>query len=257
MRYPRILPRRRHEPAPWCGVLGGSVASVDGRERDSRRHLPAELEVVDPVDGTRWLIDTEFLSSRWTCIWDQGCKGIADQPDVAGGLGCCSVGAQMLDDDEAMNIAALAATLDPSRWQFHAEATTSGVLLDDRSGTRVVDGACVFLNRPGFAGGPGCALHIAAVDDEDDPTDWKPSVCWQLPLKVDRTEQGPGPTARLRRWQRSDWGSGGETMAWCCTEAPEAFVGDAAVVVTLEREIAALVGPEVAVAIRSALEHQR
>ena len=25
--------------------------------------------------------------------------------------------------------------------------------------TRLVDGACVFLNRPGFPTGPGCALH--------------------------------------------------------------------------------------------------
>ena len=29
--------------------------------------------------------------------------------------------------------------------------------------TRLVDGACIFLNRPGFATGPGCALHQVAL----------------------------------------------------------------------------------------------
>ena len=48
--------------------------------------------------------------------------------------------------------------------------------------------ACIFLNRPGFGGGEGCALHIAAVDAGDSPTEWKPSVCWQLPLRVDWQE---------------------------------------------------------------------
>ena len=29
--------------------------------------------------------------------------------------------------------------------------------------TRLVDDACIFLNRPGFAAGPGCALHLLAM----------------------------------------------------------------------------------------------
>ena len=29
--------------------------------------------------------------------------------------------------------------------------------------TRLVDDACIFLNRPGFAAGPGCALHLHAM----------------------------------------------------------------------------------------------
>ena len=35
--------------------------------------------------------------------------------------------------------------------------------------TRLVDGACIFLNRPGFAGGEGCALHLAAVEAGERP----------------------------------------------------------------------------------------
>ncbi len=32
--------------------------------------------------------------------------------------------------------------------------------------TRLVDDACIFLNRPGFAAGAGCALHTAALIPE-------------------------------------------------------------------------------------------
>lgn len=202
-------------------------------------------EFTDPVDGTVWLVDVGFAASSWECIWDRGCNGIEDAADPAAGLGCCSVGARFLDDDEAMTVAALAATLDPGIFQ-HAGGASAGVLSDDRSNTRVVDGACIFLNRPGFDGGHGCALHLGAVADGENPMDWKPSVCWQLPLKVD----SDGDRRRLRRWRRSDWGSDGATMAWCCTEEPEPLVGAAPVAVSLSAEIAALVGPEVAVAIR-------
>lgn len=203
-------------------------------------------EFTDPVDGTVWLVDTAFAASGWRCIWDSGCQGIEDAADVDAGLGCCSVGARFIDEDEAMKVAALAATLDGGLFQ-HAEAAAGGVLSGDRSGTRVVDGACIFLNRPGFAGGHGCALHLGAVADGEAPMDWKPSICWQLPLKID----ADGDRRRLRRWRRDDWGPGGETMAWCCTEEPEADVGSQPVAVTLAAEIEALVGPEVAVAIRN------
>jgi hypothetical protein len=216
-------------------------------------------EFVDPVDGTRWLVDLEFLRSNWTCIWGRGCEGILDRPAPELGQGCCSVGAELLDEDEARTVGALGLTLDPSRFQFHVEATAGGVLDAGRRSTRVVDGACIFLNRSGFAGGSGCALHLAALDEGESSLDWKPSVCWQLPLKVERRESTSGEEAGagvLRRWRRSDWGAGGAAMAWCCTEAPagvgtSAYVGDRPVAEALFGEVQALVGPEVAVAIRT------
>jgi len=205
-------------------------------------------EVVDPVDGTRWRIDVAFLGSRWRCRWGDGCQGILDEPAAHLQQGCCSVGAELLDEDEAMTIGALAATLPPERFQHHAAAAAGGGFADDaRRHTRVVDGACIFLNRPGFAGGAGCALHLASLDDGELPMDGKPSVCWQLPLKVERPAEG---VAVLRRWRRDDWGPGGRTMAWCCTEAPECEDGDVPVAVSLGDEVRALVGPDVAVEIR-------
>lgn len=211
-------------------------------------------EIVDPVDGTRWTVDLEFLGSNWRCLWGEGCKGILDEPAEALMQGCCSVGAEMLDTDEAMLVAALAPTLDPARFQHHAEAAEGGVFSDEtRSNTRVVDGACIFFNRPGFAGGVGCALHLAAVDADEPPMEWKPEVCWQLPLRIDRGRDEHSETATLRRWSRADWGSDGETMHWCCTEGTDAYVGAEPVIDSLSEEIEALVGPEVAVEIRRRL----
>lgn len=207
-------------------------------------------EFVDAEDGTVWTVDLDFLSSNWTCIWDRGCKGIGDEPTPELQQGCCSVGAELFDDDEGMRVAALGATISPDRFQFHAEAI-EGVFADEtRRFTRVVDGACIFLNRPGFAGGAGCALHLAALEDGDSPIDWKPGVCWQLPLRIDRPAAG---TATLRRWQRGDWGSDGADMAWCCTEEPETLIGQTAVVDSLAAELEAIVGPEVLVQIRTRL----
>lgn len=208
------------------------------------------------MTGLTWQFDTEFLQSSWTCIWGKGCQGILDEPSEELGQGCCSVGAELLDEDEAKLISALAATLDPERFEHHHQAA-SGVLASGTSGsawrTLLVDEACIFLNRPGFAGGEGCALHLAAVDSDESPIDWKPSVCWQLPLRIDREDGPDGEVATLRRWDRSDWGSGGETMAWCCTEEPSAYVGTRPVLDELGEEIEALVGSEVFVELKSRL----
>lgn len=212
------------------------------------------LEVTD--GGRTWELDSEFLSSAWTCIWDSGCAGIAERADVESGLGCCSVGAEMLDEDEAMRISALAATVDSALAQFADEIAADGALRPAQSeratwATRTVEGACIFLNRPGFEGGHGCALHLAAKSAGEAAIDWKPSICWQLPLKVEQVEPAEGETERLRlrRWLRSDWGPDGEQMAYCCTEkdagAANAYVGDRPVVESLSEELAALLGPEV------------
>jgi len=209
------------------------------------------------VDGdTLWRFDTSFLRSNWTCIWGRGCQGILPEAAEHLGHGCCSIGAELDGEEEAMTISALAATLDPSRFQHHAQAGECGVFGDEtRSTTRVVDGACIFLNRPGFSGGAGCALHLEAVHSGESPMVWKPSVCWQLPVKVDWEEAEDGTeTATLRGWERRDWGAEGETMAWCCTEGTRAYVGDRPVVESLGEELEAIVGPTVYVELRRRLD---
>ncbi len=212
------------------------------------------MEEIDDGD-TVWRFDSDFLRSNWTCIWGRGCLGIGPESAEHLGQGCCSMGADLDGDDESRNISALAATLDPSRFEHHAAAAEGGVFGDEsRTTTRVVDGACIFLNRPGFEGGAGCALHLEAIHSGESPVVWKPSVCWQLPIKVD-WEPGEGDTevATVRRWERRDWGADGETMAWCCTEGERAYVGDRPVIDSMAEELEAVVGPTVYVELRRRL----
>jgi hypothetical protein len=212
----------------------------------------AEQDLDVDAGDTVWRFDRQWLGSRWTCIWGRGCQGILAEPAEHLGQGCCSLGAEIDGDDEARNIAALAATLSPALFEHHDEASSGGVFNDDTlTNTRVVNGACIFLNRPTFDGGAGCALHLAAVASDESPIDWKPSVCWQLPVKVDwEMRDDDVEVATVRGWTRRDWGDDGDVMAWCCTEQPEAYVGDRAVIDSLGEELEAIVGTPVFVELR-------
>ncbi len=199
------------------------------------------------ADGERWRVDDEFMASSWTCIWGRGCLGIGDAPDHTHHLGCCSLGAEFTDEGDAANVAALAACLPDDLWQYAQAARDGGIFADDsRGATRVVDGACIFLNRLGFEGGAGCALHLGAVADDDAPRDWKPSVCWELPIKIDSAAQDDGTVVNIvRRWSREDFGSDGPGMAWFCTDTDDAFVGERPVIESLAAEIRDIVGEAV------------
>jgi hypothetical protein len=222
------------------------------------------------TDDTVWRFEREFLESNWACQFGNGCQGILDRPAPELNQGCCSLGAHFGDGPpgqaEAMNVGAYAAMLTPDQFQFHGvahgpddpDSGANGIFGDaERTHTRVVDGACIFLNRPGFAGGEGCALHLAALESAESPTEWKPSVCWQLPLRIDWAEiDADRESATVRRWTRADWGDHGRTMAWCCTERAdggEAYRGDTRVVDSMEDELVALAGSEVYVELRRRL----
>lgn len=200
-----------------------------------------QFETIETEDTT-WRFDRGFLGSNWQCLWGRGCQGILSEPSAHLQQGCCSVGAELDGEAEAMNVAALAATLQPERFQFHAAAMDGGVFRDgQRTSTRVVEDACIFLNRPGFAGGAGCALHLAAIDAGESPVDWKPSVCWQLPIKVEWADRGDGgEIATVRRWRRTDWGDDEDHMVWWCTEDPAAYTAASPVIDTMAGELAAI-----------------
>jgi hypothetical protein len=212
---------------------------------------------IEVRDGrVTWRFDAGFLRSNWACTFGRGCLGILDHPAPELGQGCCSVGAELEDEDEARLISALAALLGPELFEHRTEAESGGIFRDERrDATRLVDGACIFLNRPGFAGGEGCALHLAARAAGELPRDWKPSVCWQLPLRVDwEGAEGEGEeVATVRPWSRRDWGDEGAHMAWCCTEGPLAYVGDRPVVDSLAGELEAMTGTDVYVELRRRL----
>ena len=198
----------------------------------------------DPEEERTWVFDVTFLLSGWTCIFGDGCQGVLTGPAPELVQGCCSYGAHFTDDEDIERVEAAAKTLTDEQWQFASRGRRLGPIKEGKGGepvTRLVDGACIFLNRPGFPGGAGCALHRAALEREERPLDLKPNVCWQLPLRrEDTTEDDGRVTSRVMQWDRRHWGAGGDEFAWWCTEAPEAFTEAEPVYKTLRDELVAL-----------------
>ncbi len=221
------------------------------------------VDFVDPeVPGQRFRVDLTWLTSTHRCVFGQGCPGIyRDRPDD----GCCTLGAEFTDDTDVRRVAAAVHRLDSSTWQLRESGLTQGwrepVPLElvsqpvphepgprpaahDPQGaggpgrgavevvdgvpiqrTRRVDGACVLYNRPGFPGGPGCALHRLAVADGVPPMRYKPDVCWQLPIRRSyRDVTLPDETTHLEvsigEFDRRGWGPGGLDLDWYCTGSP-------------------------------------
>ena len=144
------------------------------------------IEFDDPSDATEVIrADLTWLLSSWTCIYGSGCQGVEGRPDD----GCCSHGAYYSDEDDEKRVAKFAKKLTKNDWQFHGIGKREGITVEDElegepaNKTRTVDGACIFLNRPGFPGGEGCALHALALRIGLHPLDTKPDVCWQLPVR--------------------------------------------------------------------------
>jgi hypothetical protein len=113
--------------------------------------------------------------------------------------------------------------------------------------TRLLDDACIFLNRPGFAAGAGCAFHIAAARRGINFMELKPEVCWQLPLRrEDHVDDDEGHvTSVIRQWDRRHWGKGGREFHWWCTESPDAFVGKKPVYSEMQAELTEMVGAKI------------
>ena len=200
----------------------------------------------DPVADRTWVFDVTFLTSGWSCIFGRGCKGVYDVDTTELSQGCCTHGAHMVDDADLANLKERAARLTPDQWQMFDRVSPRRLTARNEDGvhvTRLIDDACVFLNRPGFAGGAGCALHRAALESGERPLDWKPEVCWQLPLRrIDETDSYGHVTSTVREWKRRDWGAGGTEFHWWCTESPDAFIDRDPVWKTMADEISAMVG---------------
>ncbi|MCZ7629610.1 MAG: hypothetical protein M5U19_11390 [Microthrixaceae bacterium] len=198
-------------------------------------------------EGETYLFDLTFLSSNWQCIFGRGCRGIHETDTTELGHGCCSHGAYFADKADRRRVRDAIGSLTDEQWQFRALARDLGGAItrnDDGDWvTRTHDGACIMLNRAEHPRGPGCALHVAAIDDGVSHVGYKPEVCWQLPLRLTfHTDEVDHTTYTLREWHRRDWGEGGEEFRWWCTEGREAFTSHDRVVDSLREEIIGLVG---------------
>ncbi len=221
--------------------------------RTLRRREYAEFE--DPDYVLVWKVDLTFLTSRWGCIYGNGCKGVypkdSGRESVDGG--CCTHGAYLDDKTEIRKIERAAGRLTATDWQFRDVGLSTGFLVRGEKDngpkkTRVLKGACIFANRNGFEGGIGCAFHKYALRTGKHPSDVKPHVCWMLPLRDEVLEEdarGRPTKMLLTEYATKDWGEGQE-FTWYCIDRPEAF-GNAEGMVyrTQEVEIRKLVGDAV------------
>lgn len=188
----------------------------------------AWIEFPDPKDPDQiFRCDLTWLTSRWNCIFGAGCHGIEKtMPDA----GCCVLGAHFSDKDDEKRTKKFADQLTAKNWQYEKVGRKKGFVEKDDEGqrkTKVVDGACIFLNRQGFEGGFGCALHNLALAKGRAPLETKPDVCWQLPIRrtfeqVERTDGTNILVTTIGEYDRRGWGPGGHDLDWYCTGSPEA-----------------------------------
>ena len=224
------------------------------RSREVEPDFPREwLEFTDPANAEHLVrADLTWLLSRWTCIFGRGCHGIlTGHPNE----GCCSHGAFFTDADDERRVRAAAKKLTPAVWQTYRPGFKNYTEMDSidgetparRTATKSAEGPCVFHNDPSFAGGAGCALHAQALLDGVHPLEYKPDVCWQLPIRreQDWRKRADGVqvlVSTLSEFDRRSWGEGGQDLHWWCTSSPEAHVGSRPMYQEYEPEITALIG---------------
>jgi len=209
------------------------------------------VEFVDPADPLGLVrADLTWLLSSWTCVYGRGCEGVVEgRADD----GCCTHGAFFADAEDQARVEGFAGRLEAGHWQHAATARSLGVCEDDELDgepalrTRTVDGACVFLNRPGFPGGAGCALHSLADRLGLHPLQTKPDVCWQLPVRrsqewVERPDEVQVLVTSIGEFDRRGWGPGGADLHWWCTSSPAAHVGGEPLWVSYAAELTELLG---------------
>lgn len=208
------------------------------------------IEFTDPADDDHVIrADLTWLLSRWGCIYGSGCKGITGRPVE----GCCSHGAFFTDKDDEQRVKAAVKKLDRESWQHYRKGFknwTEVDELDDKPALRTAtqpDGPCVFQNDPDFPGGGGCALHGQALRDGVHPLEYKPDVCWQLPIRrsqdwVTRPDETKILVSSVGEFDRRAWGSGGHDLHWWCTSSPDAHVNTDPVYVSYAPELTALLG---------------
>jgi hypothetical protein len=217
----------------------------------------AFVEFGDPADKSQvFRCDLTWLTSRWACIYGQGCRGIyAGRPHD----GCCTLGAHFADAADEKRVAKAVRQLKASQWQYKKDARVGGWAEEEHPDhlakgelpgrkTRVIDGACIFLNRPGFPAGQGCALHLLALSQGREFLETKPDVCWQLPIRrqfrtVTRTDDTTYTEITIGEYGRDGWGPGGADLDWYCSSNTEAHHGVRPVYKENRAELVALMGP--------------
>ncbi|MCG7250915.1 hypothetical protein MHK10_11505 [Corynebacterium striatum] len=248
-------------PAAAC-ILAGREEAPD---------FPREwFEFTNPADPLHvFSIDLTWVESHYTCQFGtSACHGIdKQQPDV----GCCVHGAYMADETDREQLYDAVERMPAKYWQLRPAGVDKYLAeedptelepwlvwdeLDGDDGepepalkTPIVDGACIFANRAGWATGAGCALHQWAMAEGEELTVVKPEVCWQLPLRRhEEYEERPDGQEILRttigEYDRRGWGGGGEDFDWYCSTDAACHTSPEPMWRSQKTELIALMGEE-------------
>lgn len=216
--------------------------------------LTGETATFSDSHGWNWEFDLTFMLSHYGCIWGRGCPDIRRQGSARG---CCVEGVEIYQGDgdapggeDLAMIRGRVEQLTDEDWQNRRVALRRGGsdpwgkarFKPDSVHTRLYRGACIFHNRPDHPAGAGCALHLTALRRGEDPIDWKPQICWQVPLFFDSDPTTSTTTVRASR--TADWGQEG-IIDWWCTEQEEAFSAERPVYLSMEQELRRVCGDDV------------
>lgn len=183
-------------------------------------------------DDHLWTFDVGWMLSTWRCTYGEGCPGAFGQ----GNTGCCDIGFSF-ESAERAGIEANIAKLTPETWDNHEKWATKRWWYkrddgdDDYNSKVVIDGKRVDPDTPGATcvfnnvkSGTGCAFHHAALQAGESPLDWKPDVCWMVPMSVEHEDEETfvGPMKNLH-WGQEEW----EPLHWWCIESHGNTVHDA------------------------------
>lgn len=239
--------------------------------REEAPDFPREwFEFTNPADPLHvFSIDLTWVESHYTCQFGtSACHGIdKQQTDV----GCCVHGAYMADETDREQLCDAVERMPAKYWQLRPAGVDKYLAeedptelepwlvwdeLDGDDGepepalkTPIVDGACIFANRAGWATGAGCALHQWAMAEGEELTVVKPEVCWQLPLRRhEEYEERPDGQEILRttigEYDRRGWGGGGEDFDWYCSTDAACHTSPEPMWRSQKTELIALMGEE-------------
>jgi hypothetical protein len=200
------------------------------------------LEVVDD-DDDYWLIDMTFMLSTYRCTFGDGCPGGWGAESYSG---CCATAPFFDDDEDPHRLQQYVDRLKPEHTDNYDEIHKRW-LIERTNDTqlRKLNGYCIFFNKGAADGTIGCSLHAEAVRVGEDWRDWKPNICWTVPIRVD--EEGNYNT--LTAWDRDEhggWGQKGDGSEgfWCIDDQANYPAVGVRVYESLSNEITRILGAD-------------